>query len=1040
MLYLSGAFMRRLRAFTGIVLLCFSLNTVVPAQAAVLPYMPAPQQLIAPTPAYDLPLLKGMIFSSASPFDFTFLLKRGDRPRNEVALRLEVDKLSRYFLAALTLPEDDLWVNLSPYEKDRISSDALARTDLGKDMLGEDYVLKQFAASLTYPGTKAGERYWGEMIRNNGKAVSAFQKVWIVPGKITLVEADDRVAIQSATLKVMCEEDYVAQRAAIASVGSTPNATSQGASGARDAAIASFKNHLLPLIEKEVNQGKHFARLRQIYHAIILATWFKKKLKDTVLGEVYFDQSKLIGVRGRDPQVREKIYSEYVKAFNRGVYNYVKTERVGANGRSPVQKASRRRYFSGGEVVTMAAVREATTSIALSHGQVNRAFAADRVDMRARMGVLAFDRDPLRKVPHLLGSLFSVAGPRRPFFNKDPNGVPPSSKRPSGARVSSAFATIKSVLPSGHEIDDLRVDHAAIRLVELIDRDPAHPNMTAIAHALRIEFGDIFSLMTDILMLPLIDQVVLDVVFDPKTYDALVDLGYVSEGKDAEGGFVRVVSPYADNVEPKYFNAVRDGPNYRAEAFAWAVALSGSDESFSDHVVLDQDFSVPPGPAVVSSASDVARRIAALQAARGAYRYNALAPEPLPAVMRALSDEGYLQEVAGPDGTPIITVVALAQRGDSDGLSGSGFFSPARAEQGDSYRERAIHYAVWLRDKDRRSLLESMKRTVGNDVELSVFEDAWQLYVRETLAMVRQEQADRQLFSDTMTSFAGHAIAPRDIAVAWRRYRDAQRLQATIGGPSLSLFEVARAAAKRMSPPAASKPAVQVGAAVPASQVERTQYEDELLAEVSSFSPVGHHIDGDDFLRFYFAGSRDTTIANAFALDSDVLGRIMSRIGDAGLAIMDQHTEIVTDLVQATGADPLAHETKISICRQMTLLVARIIQAQNMSRRSGGVVTIPRDSLGAIPGLSNLSDAQLLVMGGFKVRPRGRKAVASILPARRADSTGTTEDGGLDLATSKAITTQKQGRGLKFSAEAEFAYLKKTKISGLKLTTMDLEF
>ena len=33
---------------------------------------------------------------------------------------------------------------------------------------------------------------------------------------------------------------------------------------------------ILPVIEEEVNHGKNFRYLRQIYNSLILATWFKR--------------------------------------------------------------------------------------------------------------------------------------------------------------------------------------------------------------------------------------------------------------------------------------------------------------------------------------------------------------------------------------------------------------------------------------------------------------------------------------------------------------------------------------------------------------------------------------------------------------------------------------------------------------------------------------------------------------------------------------------------------------------------------------------
>ena len=47
-------------------------------------------------------------------------LDKGDSQLSNNALKKESSKLIKYFLASLTIPEKDLWGNLSPYEKVRI--------------------------------------------------------------------------------------------------------------------------------------------------------------------------------------------------------------------------------------------------------------------------------------------------------------------------------------------------------------------------------------------------------------------------------------------------------------------------------------------------------------------------------------------------------------------------------------------------------------------------------------------------------------------------------------------------------------------------------------------------------------------------------------------------------------------------------------------------------------------------------------------------------------------------------------------------------
>ena len=331
---------RKIRILSWVLLACFALTSDNTAQAQALPYMPAAGKLISTSAHYNLPGLIGMRFDSDNPLEFTFILNSGNAPRQGDLLRREISQISKYFLAGLTIPENEWWVNLSPYESNRITSEALGQTDLGKDLLGEDYVLKQLAASLTYPESETGKAYWRQInnsvIASAAKQSQSFNKVWIIPDKIKTLEAKDRVVIKEATFKVLTEEDYLAlQKNGVGANDRSP-------------ALNAFKTHILPLIEKEINHGKQFAQLRQIYSALILASWFKEKLKSTVLNSAYVDKKKLKGADVNDPAIREKIYNEYVKAFNQGVYNYVKSERVGANGRSPVQKISKRQYFSGG--------------------------------------------------------------------------------------------------------------------------------------------------------------------------------------------------------------------------------------------------------------------------------------------------------------------------------------------------------------------------------------------------------------------------------------------------------------------------------------------------------------------------------------------------------------------------------------------------------------------------------------------------------------------------------------------------------------------
>lgn len=285
----------------------FSIQSAEAAQIS----LSKPGTILELSASYSEPVLRGLKLDLDNPFNLEFIVDTADKGNVD---KQEASKLVRYFLAGLTTKNDDIWVNLSPYEKNRITSDVLANTDLGKDLLEQDYILKQLSASLTFPETETGKAYWA-----NDLASSDLSKIWISPDVSTVYEKENTVLITEATLKVDTQADS-------ASVDSTALLT------------------LLPSVTREVNEGKNFANLRQIYHSLILADWFKSKLKDTFFKH-YIDHGKTDGIDINDPMMKDKIWNQYYEAFKKGAYDYIKKEKDIDTGR--IQK---KKYFSGGYI------------------------------------------------------------------------------------------------------------------------------------------------------------------------------------------------------------------------------------------------------------------------------------------------------------------------------------------------------------------------------------------------------------------------------------------------------------------------------------------------------------------------------------------------------------------------------------------------------------------------------------------------------------------------------------------------------------------
>ncbi len=335
-----------------VVLVAFGLNVIIASPSyASTPIQPLPSAILNPSPRYAPVLLKGIKIYPDQPFDLDFIVSPGDEDLSSSDLKKESERLIKYFLAALTTPKKEMWVNLSPYEKDRVIPEKFGFTEMGRDMLAQDYLLKQMMASLTYPEEALGKSFWEkvyakayERYQTTQIPLNTFNKVWIVPDGAKVFEKDGKVYVVESRLKVMMEEDYrsLERNAAGRDHSIDPMTKEEGQSTNRLSSQVA-KELLLPELEKEVNEGQHFAQLRQIYHSLILAVWYKQRLQERLLNQVYSNQNKIGGITINDPRDKQKIYEQYLAAFERGVYDYIKEDYDRYS-----QQQLPRRYFSGG--------------------------------------------------------------------------------------------------------------------------------------------------------------------------------------------------------------------------------------------------------------------------------------------------------------------------------------------------------------------------------------------------------------------------------------------------------------------------------------------------------------------------------------------------------------------------------------------------------------------------------------------------------------------------------------------------------------------
>jgi len=124
------------RVVSVFIFVCFLVTGqigVCPVYAQGVSELPVPGTMVNLSPTFEPVMIKGLKVHPENPFQFDFIIDTGHTglKADDVQLKQEAGKLIKYFLAAMTVPEKDLWVNLSPYEKDRIIAANLGQTEMG---------------------------------------------------------------------------------------------------------------------------------------------------------------------------------------------------------------------------------------------------------------------------------------------------------------------------------------------------------------------------------------------------------------------------------------------------------------------------------------------------------------------------------------------------------------------------------------------------------------------------------------------------------------------------------------------------------------------------------------------------------------------------------------------------------------------------------------------------------------------------------------------------------------------------------------------
>lgn len=292
--------------------------------------------------------LRFMEYDPASS-NFQLLLdKENLKGLTNSAAEKATEKLLEYFLVGVSLPNDAFWVNLRPDTPDNIIDPLVGQTDVGRIFLEADVQLKKDTAAATSPETTEGKEYWDklylkaeEIFGSQNVTIPTLTRPWIVPDEIIIRETSQNAYIYKATLKVMLEQDYLAQSKA-AGVGVDYSFKDERLKKLNEYSTELLKEKIIPRLTKEINTSKRYAQLRQVYYSLILAQWFKKKFYGTnSFYSSLINRKNLAGLTSKQSWDKEEYFRQYQKSFKAGEYNFKIPQQT-------IYGKVIRSYFSGG--------------------------------------------------------------------------------------------------------------------------------------------------------------------------------------------------------------------------------------------------------------------------------------------------------------------------------------------------------------------------------------------------------------------------------------------------------------------------------------------------------------------------------------------------------------------------------------------------------------------------------------------------------------------------------------------------------------------
>ena len=252
------------------------------------------------------------------------------------------------FVTGLAIPDDKFWVNLNPWGPDEIIDERLKQSEIGRIMLEADLQMKRDFSNYENPcANETGKTYWNFLDKKRKDLVQQCMKKFpgeikdihnvqfhvvtrheIIPDKVYAYTNGTQIYIINATLTINSGLNTDTTDHWSFSVRNQDNATlSIGCLDELKKSVKEYSEYnselemsmIQPYIVADVNHGKNYEDLRNVYVALALAQWYKSRIDPSM--DIFRGSLNPSGIlKSQNQWSPKEIWDQYVYSFYNGEY------------------------------------------------------------------------------------------------------------------------------------------------------------------------------------------------------------------------------------------------------------------------------------------------------------------------------------------------------------------------------------------------------------------------------------------------------------------------------------------------------------------------------------------------------------------------------------------------------------------------------------------------------------------------------------------------------------------------------------------------